>query len=275
VTFIGPAGPDFDPPVHSNEFPPIDGYTGILDTTISVHVTDISGVNASSVEFYVQGFRVFHSLTPITNGFNVSYWHQFGFTPGEVVTCRIVAQDVFWNELDFTWNFTVGQSYSINLISGWNFISFPIAPFNHSVVSLFSSIGGIWDIVEFYNTTDVYDHWKSYATFKPPHLNDLQFLVRQWGFWLHVNNATTLVILGIPVTSTEIYLFSGWNMVGYPTEVSKSVAEALNGTGYDAVEGFDPGMPYNTIPLNDTYMMNAGEGYWVHVNVDTSWIVDW
>jgi|GEM_PF-4544471 len=273
VTTIIPG--DTLPPEHSNEFPPIDGYSIVLDPTISVHVTDISGVNVSTVKLFVQSFQVFHTAAPITDGYNVSYWHASGFTPGDVVTVRIIAKDYPGNELDFTWQFTVAYSYDIALISGWNFISFPLQPLNNSIEPLFASTAGIWDIVEFYNTSDVNDHWKSYATFKPPQLNDLHFLVRQWGFWLHVNSATTLTIYGMAVSYTEIPLMAGWNMVGYPSMVSRSVADALAGTGYDAVEGFDPGAPYHTILLNDTYMMKPGEGYWVHVNADTMWVVDW
>lgn len=266
---------DIFPPEHSNESPSISGYTTILDTTISVHVTDFSGVNASTIKFYIMGFRIFHTATPIPGGFNVSYWHEMGFNPGDVVSCRIVAEDMYGNELDFTWYFTVAYSYSIDLIDGWNFISFPLSPLDETIESLFSSIDGQWDMIEHYNASYVNDPWKSYATFKPAFLNDLTWLYHHHGFWLHVTNATTLVIYGRPVNYAQIYLKSGWNMVGYPSYTSKPIWDALNGTGYDAVEGFDQAMPYNTIPLNDTYMMKPGEGYWVHVSADTFWIVDW
>jgi uncharacterized repeat protein (TIGR01451 family) len=271
TTVIG----DLIPPEHSDESPPVDGYTMLLDPTISVHVTDVSGVNTSSIKLYVQGFQVFHSISAVPNGYNVSYWHMTGFSPGDVVICRIIARDNLGNVLDFTWQFTVAHSYSIDLIPGWNLISFPLSPLNHSVEPLFASIAGIWDMVQHYNNSDPSDPWKSYATFKPPQLNDLQFLYRHHGFWLHVTNATTLIIYGMPVSYTEITLLTGWNMVGYPSYVPTSVADALLGTGYDAVEGFDPGMPYNTVVLNDTYMMKPGEGYWVHVNADVMWVINW
>ncbi len=64
-------------------------------------------------------------------------------------------------------------------------------------------------------------------------------------------------------------------MVGYPSFVQKTVAEALMGTGYDAIEGYDENSPYLKSALNDTYMMTPGEGYLVHVPSDTIWVVDW
>jgi hypothetical protein len=65
-------------------------------------------------------------------------------------------------------------------------------------------------------------------------------------------------------------------MVGYPTQTPMDIATALAGTGYDLpVEGFNATAPYRISPLADTYLMQPGEGYWVHVPVDTIWTVDW
>jgi hypothetical protein len=71
-------------------------------------------------------------------------------------------------------------------------------------------------------------------------------------------------------------LFAGWNLVGYPSLTQKTVSDALAGTGYDRpLEGFNATAPYRISQLADTYMMRPGEGYWMHVPVDTVWIVDW
>ena len=67
-------------------------------------VIDISGIDTNTIHLYVNGFPVVYSLDPIYNGYNVSYWHEGGFSDGEVVTCRIVVEDIYRNELDFTWN---------------------------------------------------------------------------------------------------------------------------------------------------------------------------
>ena len=57
--------------------------------------------------------------------------------------------------------------------------------------------------------------------------------------------------------------------------VQKSISDALAGTGHDGVEGFNATAPYLLIPLDDSYMMKPGEGYWVHVPADTVWVVNW
>lgn len=77
-------------------------------------------------------------------------------------------------------------------------------------------------------------------------------------------------------SSTSIQLRAGWNLVGYPTlTTNQTVANAFWGTGVDIVEGYDGAQPYLTRSLPGTYVMKPGEAYWVHVNADTIWAVNW
>ncbi|MFO8109491.1 MAG: NosD domain-containing protein [Thermoplasmata archaeon] len=98
---------DTSPPEHFNENPSLGGYTSNTTPTIYVHVTDKNGVEIDSIKLYVESFLVDSDVTPITNGYNVSYWHDSGFSQGQTVACRIVASDICNNTLDFEWNFTV------------------------------------------------------------------------------------------------------------------------------------------------------------------------
>jgi parallel beta-helix repeat protein len=260
---------DTTPPGHSYEYPSIDGYTSDLTPVISVHVTDLNDVNASTIRLYVQGYRVEYDLVAITYGYNVSYWHESGFNWGDVVTCRIVADDMLGNHLDFTWQFTVLATFELQLHEGWNLVSFPLILQNTSIEAVLSSIAGNWNIVEFYDSFDTSDHWKSYATFKPPCLNDLWSLNNTMGFWLHATNASLpLVVHGIPPTSTAIQLKAGWNMVSYPSATGRMVQDALSGLPWDTAED-----EYGI--LTPTDLMVAGKGYWIEVLVDCVWVVDY
>ena len=266
---------DIQPPTHSNEIPSIDGYTIDSTPTISVHVTDLSGVESNTVRLYVSGYSVFYDLVQIPDGYNVSYWHQNGFPPGDVVTCRIKAKDVHGNLLDFTWFFTVLESYNVSLNLGWNLISLPLEQGDESICEALSSIDGKWDYIQAYNALDP-DHWKTNATFKPGQLNDLQFLNHQMGFWINIIELNvTLTVSGYIPVSTSIPLYTGWNLIGYPSLANETVANAFWGTGADKVEVFDPGEPYLIREVGPTYLMKPGEGYWVHVPADTVWVVDW
>lgn len=267
---------DFLPPDHSNEFPPIDSYTTDQFPTISVHVIDVSGVNTTTIGLYVNGYRVFHLLTSIPNGYNVSYWHESGFNWGEVVTCRIKAEDMFGNAMDFTWTFTVAMTFDIPLQQGWNLISLPFEQFNTSLPEVLKSIDGKWIYSQIYDATDS-DHWKSNATFRPDTVNDLKYLNHKQGIYIFITEPNvTLQVRGAIPTTTSIPLYAGINIVGYPTlSNTKTIGEALAGTGAYKVEVFNASAPYQVKEVGPSYIMKPGEGYWIYVPTNTVWIVNW
>ena len=79
-----------------------------------------------------------------------------------------------------------------------------------------------------------------------------------------------------PGNATYVPLKTGWNLVGYPSLTPLDIATALAGTGYDRpVEGYNSSAQYYISPLPDTYQMQTGEGYWVHVPADVIWTVNW
>jgi hypothetical protein len=165
--------------------------------------------------------------------------------------------------------------FVIPLNEGWNLISLPLIQANTSIDQVLSSINGKWDYIQAYNTTDP-DHWKTNATFKPDLLNDLKKLNHKIGFWINVTESRVyLIVSGNVSNSTSIPLYAGWNLVGYPTVENEAVANALWGTGADAVKVCDTSEPYHIKEVGPTYLMKPGEGYWVHVPADTVWIVDW
>lgn len=265
---------DLSPPEHTMECPAIDGWTLDRYPHISVHVTDMSGVNASTIRLYIQGFRVFCDAAPIAGGYNVSYWHETGFATGTLVTCRIVAADMLGNALDFTWHFTVEgiSSFAIPVHYGWNLVSLPLIQENASVGAALSSLAGQWDVVKRYDSQDPADPWKTYRVGGTA--NDLFALDHTMGFWLHALANTTLTVYGVEPGNTTIALHAGWNLVGYPSlSNDTTIAESLFGTGYDRVEGYDAMSPYLVSSLGGTYIMRPGEGYWVRAAAEAEWPV--
>jgi hypothetical protein len=146
-----------------------------------------------------------------------------------------------------------------------------------SIDQVLSSIDGKWDAIQVYDPLDGTDHWRTNNTYRPDQLNDLQSLDRTMGFWINITEAdVNLSVWGMPPTTTNIQLYAGWNLVGYPTlNNTLKVSEAFFGTAADRVEVFDPAQPYNLIEAPPTYIMQPGEGYWVRVPMDTVWTVDW
>lgn len=167
------------------------------------------------------------------------------------------------------------SNFTQPLIAGWNLASLPLIQNNESIDSVLQSIDGKWDRIYVYNTTDASDPWKSHNIARPEILNDLNKLNHRHAIWINVTEICVLEIWGIEPTTSNIPLYSGWNFVGYPSSTETPVSDALMGTGYDGVEGYNATSPYMITPMLDTDMMVPGRGYWVHVPADTVWVVDW
>jgi hypothetical protein len=166
--------------------------------------------------------------------------------------------------------------YDISLVLGWNLVSLPTRQFDYSVEAALDTISGYWDYILTYDPLSS-EHWLSNSTFRPDSLNDQMSINHRPGYWIRITNVgVTLTVkgdaFGAPISMP---LYAGWNLVGYPSLTEKAISEALAGTGYVAVEGFNALAPYNIDPLADTHMMKPGEGYWVEVPVDTTWTIDW
>ncbi len=259
-------------PTHSNEFPQDASIISNTTPVISIWVTDLSGVNESTIQLWINGSLVVHTITQITDGYNVS-WISPGFELG-VVECRIVADDNCSNTLDYSWNFTVLALYEIQLQEGWNLISLPLEQVDTSIPSVLASISGQWNVLKYYDNTDKADPWKTYRV--GASTNDLGGIDNTMGFWINITEPNVnLTVSGTIPVSTNIPLYAGWNLVGYPTQTTEIVANALWGTGVDRVEVFNATEPYLIKEVEATYVMKPGEGYWVHVPADSTWTVDW
>jgi hypothetical protein len=99
------------------------------------------------------------------------------------------------------------------------------------------------------------------------------------GLWIHLTSSEGDGMLtigeGIGPISTAIILYSGWNLVGYPSYTEVDASIALSGTGADHITVFSPQEPYRITEVPFTHIMKPGEAYWIHVPFDTLWVVDW
>ena len=178
---------------------------------------------------------------------------------------------------DFYSSFTTAGSkkFNLTLSQGWNLVSLPLIQSDESIDEVLESIDGKWDCVQYYDSTDP-DHWKSHNIYRPDSLNDLHYLDHRMGFWINITEPNVnLTVRGYIPSSTSINLYAGWNLVGYPSLNTETVANALWGTGADKVMVCNTSEPYNIKEVGPNYVMKPGEGYWVHVPADSVWVVDW
>jgi len=135
-----------------------------------------------------------------------------------------------------------------------------------------------WDYAMTFVRTPSGGHWISTSIYRPDSVNNFTTADNTIAFWLHVTDIYDgfLDINGALSGSTTIDLYAGWNFIGYPTlNNTKTVADAFSTITYDSVEGYSGIDPYRLQVLAGTYVMQPGEGYWVKVPFDQTWIVNW
>jgi hypothetical protein len=205
-----------------------------------------------------------------------------GMTPGFYQTNLTVKsndpnEDIIMVPVNLT--VATGTTTTIPVQVGWNFISMPLIPTDSSMPAALTDQGGdtTWDYVMWLDPQSS-DPWKTYSTFKPPIFNDLTSVDQRMGMWLHIPDAGALgdgilELAGVAPTITSIDLYTGWNLVGYPS-ATPSLASATLPTEADLVSVYDIAQTYlirDELPSAVT--MSAGNAYWVHVTADVTWDV--
>ena len=119
---------------------------------------------------------------------------------------------------------TLPASTSIDLCVGWNLIGFPAGEARHPLVAL-SSIAGKWDRLFGYDAFDSEDPWEIFDPVVPAWANDLRMMQPGRGYWLLVNEATTLTLTNQgPPPTVSITAPVDLAVVTEPTEIIGTVA---------------------------------------------------
>jgi len=158
------------------------------------------------------------------------------------------------------------NTYSLSLGNGWNLVSLPVQT-SFSCSSLPSGVTVVWA----YQNGD----WRMYDPVNPG-FSDLSVLEGGWGYWIKTTQVVNLQVTGSAASKT-VNLSAGWNLVGYNSTTSQSVANALSSIG-DKVEivwsyeggswkMYDPANP----GFSDLSAMQPGNGYWIKTNQSCTW----
>lgn len=155
------------------------------------------------------------------------------------------------------------------LMTGEHLISIPLILNDTNISNALQTLE--FDVVWSYDSTDLLDPWKSYNPLKT--FNDLTFINHTMALWVNVTEKSNLTIAGIVPKTTNILLESGWNFVGYPSFVERSVSEALSGIVYERIEGYDNAPPHYLRLYTDTDKLKPGLGFWIKVQFDQVWTI--
>lgn len=163
---------------------------------------------------------------------------------------------------------TPAVTIDILLDKGWNLFSFNVTPANSNVEAVLASIDGQYRFVETFDSVPL-----SFDPDLSSEENDLRALDPYHGYWIKMEEGSTLSITGTPVTATApLPLQEGWNLVSYLADGSLPVTTALASIDglYTAVLGYESEAVsfYPSLPpeMNTLEFLMPGYGYWIKMS---------
>ena len=164
----------------------------------------------------------------------------------------------------------VQSTQEIDLVTGWNNMSFSKIPNNFNMISI------LQDLIDSNSLTKVISETGGFVQYIPGlgWLNTIGDMANTEGYYLKANESTQLAIIGLPVQLPfEIPLQTGWNIMGYPTNTPEDAQvvfqDLIDGGSFikaiDEAGGFIqfiPGLGW----LNTIGNLSAGEGYYIKVS---------
>jgi hypothetical protein len=159
----------------------------------------------------------------------------------------------------------------------WVFVSFPI-DISGTVDVILNDANGdggtTWDVAQWYDNLN--KEWRTYSIHKPASINDMDIIGCANGFWLHLTanagdeHLTTGTGGWVPA-APSIDLFTGWNLVGYPSSTPEWGDVTLPPEA-DLVAVYSGGAPYRILDAAPAAIQFLESyAYWVRVTADCTW----
>ncbi|UCF07902.1 MAG: M20/M25/M40 family metallo-hydrolase [Thermoplasmata archaeon] len=262
---------------------------GVSEVTLSAVISDngLGGSNITEVRFYDPHLKSWLSMDPedgtfdsptenIQKEIDISTWPDGDHT----VFIRGLDEAGNWGDI-ISIVIAKKQTFDLPLSYGWNLISIPINRSDPSISGVFASIAGYYDAVQFYDASDPYHPWKHNHSSRPPQLNDLEDVNHTMGIWIHITEPGGVLLQcegSAFYENKTVSLFTGWNLVGYPSSKSRNRTEALNNmdfdTDVDSVWTYEAAtQQWEELGESDYFIL--GKGYWIHSLVEKTWKVPW
>jgi hypothetical protein len=182
---------------------------------------------------------------------------------------------------------TPEKGCAVNLTEGINMVSFYCETGDSSINDALIDINNNslnYSAVFIYNPNDPLDSWSSFNPSLPSWaVQALSSLNRRSGFVIQMNETGEYYKSGYRFMSTTIDLHSGWNFIGYPSDVEINITDALvqiNGM-YTQVETYTPVNGTKTwlyhVPPSSGTLLNMAPmvGYWIYMNQDAQIVINW
>ncbi len=157
-----------------------------------------------------------------------------------------------------------------DLVGGWNILSFCVTPSSTDMMDIVQALvdGGM-----LVKITDEAGGFVQYIP-GPGWMNTIGDMSNTEGYYINLSSASSITTNGTPVSYPfDIPLIAGWNIMGYPCDVSQdaiSVLQPLIDDGYLVKVLSESGGIIQNIPvigwLNTIVNFEPGEGYYINVN---------
>jgi peptidoglycan/xylan/chitin deacetylase (PgdA/CDA1 family) len=174
----------------------------------------------------------------------------------------------------------------LSLRPGWNLLSLPSVPTSADASDVLAGLGPHYNLV--YAWDSAAQMWHKYDPTAPPYASDLDELDPKQGFWLNITESGPVLwtLAGIPAASTDITLYPGWNLVGYPAAAARGLPDALIQHGlttadysliyaYHAADGLNAWKLYDPQAPSSLTALGPGWGYWVMVTIPAGETRSW
>jgi sugar lactone lactonase YvrE len=191
-----------------------------------------------------------------------------GYEPRSWSGVEVLADN--YTSQDFVMS-TGGKDIELN--TGWNLVSLSEHPTDTSISNVLNTIAdkyiSVWAYID--------GSWKVYDP-ENPGFSDLTTIEAGKGYWINMSSTATLAVSGLAPSSSMV-LSTGWNLVGYNSDTSQSVADVLASiedkyiSVWAYMDGgwkvYDPENP----GFSDLTTMEPGYGYWINASEACTWIL--
>ncbi len=171
---------------------------------------------------------------------------------------------------------SIPEQCNVSVQAGYSIISIPCISTAENINLIFNgaSVGAMYQYVPGDS-----DSWRVYNPNLPSYVySDLEYVGRKVGYILIMNSSFTKSINGTKVPYTNIGLVQGWNLIGYPTNVTRNVSDAFSSINTSVTQvlmyNVSSGnfMVYNN-PGGDLEQIIPEQGYWINISQNTVWVV--
>lgn len=119
------------------------------------------------------------------------------------------------------------ENYTTFIASNWSLISTPLQLLNESVKAFLRSTDNNWSEIRTYSNYD--KGWVSAVRGAPESTWFLHSVNHHTAYWVKMSDNSTLMAKGINYYKRiEIPLYTAWNIIGYPRNISKNIDLALS-----------------------------------------------